>query len=89
MKRSHITPTADICLLLEGTWPYVRGGVSSWIHQMILGLPELTFTVMFIGGQRQAYSGRRYEIPPNVLHIEEVFLEEDRKSTRLNSSHWE
>ena len=76
MKPAPTTPTADICLLLEGTWPYVRGGVSSWIHQMILGLPELTFTVMFIGGQRQAYSGRRYEIPPNVLHIEEVFLED-------------
>ncbi|MBN7823322.1 DUF3492 domain-containing protein, partial [Bowmanella yangjiangensis] len=28
----------DICLLLEGTWPYVRGGVSSWINQLILGL---------------------------------------------------
>ncbi len=22
-------PVADVCLLLEGTWPYVRGGVSS------------------------------------------------------------
>ncbi|MDR9750551.1 GT4 family glycosyltransferase PelF [Pseudomonas sp. SZMC_28357] len=69
-------PVADICLLLEGTWPYVRGGVSGWIHQMILGLPEVTFSVMFIGGQRSAYPTRRYEIPPNVLHIEEVFLED-------------
>ncbi|AZP69948.1 DUF3492 domain-containing protein [Pseudomonas poae] len=76
MNHKEATPTADICLLLEGTWPYVRGGVSSWIHQMILGLPELTFSVMFIGGQRSAYTSRRYEIPANVLHIEEMFLED-------------
>ena len=25
---------ADIALLLEGTFPYVSGGVSSWINQM-------------------------------------------------------
>lgn len=76
MNHQQEAPLADICLLLEGTWPYVRGGVSSWIHQMILGLPELTFSVMFIGGQRSAYPARRYEVPSNVLHIEEVFLED-------------
>ena len=76
MNHKEATPTADICLLLEGTWPYVRGGVSSWIHQMILGLPELTFSVMFIGGQRSAYTSRRYEVPANVVNIEEVFLED-------------
>jgi hypothetical protein len=76
MSHKQAAPMADICLLLEGTWPYVRGGVSSWIHQMILGLPELTFSVMFIGGQRSAYSQRRYQVPANVLHIEEVFLED-------------
>jgi glycosyltransferase involved in cell wall biosynthesis len=81
MSHKEEAPIADICLLLEGTWPYVRGGVSSWIHQMILGLPELTFSVMFIGGQRSAYGERRYSVPPNVLHIEEVFLEDATHST--------
>lgn len=77
MKKAHYeSPVADVCLLLEGTWPYVRGGVSSWIHQMLLGLPEVTFSVMFIGGQRSAYTRKNYEIPPNVVHIKEVFIEE-------------
>lgn len=73
---SSQAPVADICLLLEGTWPYVRGGVSSWIHQLILGQPEVTFSVVFIGGQREAYGVRQYVAPPNVVHIEEVFLDE-------------
>ncbi|KAB0484862.1 Glycosyltransferase involved in cell wall bisynthesis [Pseudomonas reinekei] len=81
MSHKEEAPIADICLLLEGTWPYVRGGVSSWIHQMILGLPELTFSVMFIGGQRSAYPERRYQVPSNVVHIEEVFLEDATHTT--------
>ena len=86
MSNKQEAPIADICLLLEGTWPYVRGGVSSWIHQMILGLPELTFSVMFIGGQRSAYEKRRYEVPANVLHIEEMFLEDATHPTNLHGT---
>jgi len=67
---------ADVCLLLEGTWPYVRGGVSSWIHQMLLGLPELRFSIVFIGGQRSSYPKRHYDVPDNVVHYDEVFIAE-------------
>jgi len=77
-------PIADVCLLLEGTWPYVRGGVSSWVHQLILGLPELTFSVFFIGGQRSAYEKRHYPIPPNVVHLQEHFLENAWQSSPSN-----
>lgn len=75
MQTSPDTRT-DVCLLLEGTWPYVRGGVSSWINQMILGMPEVTFSVVFIGGSRVASPTRQYAIPGNVKHIEEVYLED-------------
>jgi glycosyltransferase involved in cell wall biosynthesis len=78
-KTAQVIPHgghADVCLLLEGTWPYVRGGVSSWINQIILGLPNVTFSVLFIGGQRELYGQRHYEIPGNVVHIEEVFIED-------------
>lgn len=76
MSASPVQPSVDVCLLLEGTWPYVRGGVSSWIDQMIKGLPELTFSVFFIGGQREAYGKRYYAIPDNVVYLEEHFLED-------------
>ena len=38
-KQETATAEADICFVLEGTWPYVRGGVSSWVDQLINGLP--------------------------------------------------
>ncbi|MCZ2337916.1 MAG: GT4 family glycosyltransferase PelF [Chitinophagales bacterium] len=82
MQTSPDTRT-DVCLLLEGTWPYVRGGVSSWINQMILGMPEVTFSVVFIGGSRVASPTRQYAIPDNVKHIEEVYLEDTVTNNEL------
>jgi len=67
---------ADVCLLLEGTYPFVRGGVSSWVHQIISGLPELTFSLVFIGSRRADYAERKYTLPENVAHLETHYLED-------------
>jgi len=61
--------SADVLILLEGTYPYVRGGVSSWVHQIILGMPELTFDLIFIGGSRKHYGDIQYEVPDNVSKL--------------------
>jgi glycosyltransferase involved in cell wall biosynthesis len=67
---------ADVTLLLEGTYPFVSGGVSSWVHQIVSGLPDLRFALVFIGGDPESYDRMRYELPPNVVHLEEHFLGE-------------
>ncbi len=72
-------PEADVCLLLEGTYPFVRGGVSSWVHQLIMGMPELTFSLIFLGGRRRDYGKSKYDLPPNVVHLETHYLEDGLK----------
>lgn len=67
---------ADICLVLEGTYPYVRGGVSSWVHQLITGLPHYTFYLVFIGGTRASYGKQHYKLPNNVLGLETHYIME-------------
>jgi glycosyltransferase involved in cell wall biosynthesis len=69
-------PEADVTLLLEGTYPYVSGGVSSWVHQILLGLPELRFALCFIGGKRGVHGEPRYKLPPNVIHLEAHYLDD-------------
>ena len=69
----------DICLLLEGTYPYVRGGVSSWVHQLIQGLPNYQFSLIFIGANRDNYGSSFFDIPANVCYFEEHFLNESLK----------
>jgi len=67
---------ADVCLLLEGTYPFVRGGVSAWVHQIISGLPELSFSLVFVGSRRSDYSEAKYRLPSNVVHLETHYLED-------------
>ncbi len=64
----------DIALLLEGTYPYVSGGVSSWVNQIIHAFPDYTFGVVFIGGQPEEYGEIRYTLPPQVVHVERHFV---------------
>ncbi len=69
---------ADICLLLEGTFPYVRGGVSSWVNEMIRAYPQLRFAIAFIGSRPEDYRGAAYALPDNVVHFESHYLYEAR-----------
>lgn len=68
---------ADIILLLEGTYPMVRGGVAGWVDQLIRGLPTLRFAVVFLGGRRQDYQGILFERPANLVHLQCHYLMED------------
>jgi glycosyltransferase involved in cell wall biosynthesis len=62
----------DVTLILEGTYPYVAGGVSSWVHQLLHAYPERTFSLLHIGPQPGAYEEPLYELPDNVLSLEEI-----------------
>lgn len=68
---------SDVCLILEGTYPYVTGGVSSCVHQLIQETPELEYQIVFIGASRKSYKEYKYEIPKNVRSISEVYLYEN------------
>lgn len=72
MKTS--TEVVDVTLLLEGTYPYIRGGVSSWVHQIIEGLPEISFGLLFLGARREDYGEPKYPLPDNVRRIECHYL---------------
>ena len=76
---------ADVTLLLEGTYPFVSGGVSGWVHQIIRGLPEIRFALVFIGGSPDKAEKLRYELPPNVVHLEEYYLSDVPKQQRVVS----
>ena len=64
----------DIMLLAEGTYPYVKGGVSSWIHQLMTGLPHKRFGVCFIGSRKEDYEEIQYRFPENLVHLEIHYL---------------
>jgi hypothetical protein len=64
----------DILILAEGTFPYVKGGVSTWIYQLITGLPDIKFGVIFLGSRPEDYGNIKYELPENLKHLEVHYL---------------
>jgi len=82
----------DIMLFSEGTYPYVKGGVSAWILQLMKGLPDFRFGVCFVGAT-EFVDGKKmeigYEFPPNLVHLEEHYLfdgQKDEKPVRKKGS---
>ncbi|NPA60866.1 MAG: DUF3492 domain-containing protein [Epsilonproteobacteria bacterium] len=71
----------DIIIPCEGTYPYVRGGVSSWIAQIIAGMPQYKFGIVFIGSRTRDYSQKPlYNLPDNLTYMVETFMfEEENK----------
>jgi glycosyltransferase involved in cell wall biosynthesis len=68
---------ADVCLLVEGTYPFVSGGVSSWVHDMILGHPDLRFAILNVGSYPGSTGASRYELPPNVVGVHRVYCQDE------------
>lgn len=65
-----------ICLVLEGCYPYVFGGVSTWMHQYINQMQEHEFVLWVIGANAEKRGKFVYELPKNVVEVHEVFLDD-------------
>lgn len=52
-----------ICLVLEGCYPYVHGGVSTWMHGYIQAMPEHEFVLWVIGAHAVDRGKFVYERP--------------------------
>lgn len=70
-----------ICMILEGSYPYVRGGVSSWMHSLILANPQHEYVLWVIGAKAEQRGQFKYDLPANVAEIHEVFLDDALRLT--------
>jgi polysaccharide biosynthesis protein PelF len=64
-----------ICLIAEGSYPYVTGGVSGWIQTLVTSMPEHQFILYAIGAEEKLKGKFKYAIPENLVEIKEVFLD--------------
>lgn len=74
----------DVCLLLEGTYPYVAGGVSTWVHQLISAMKDIRFGIVFIAANSDPTRTLKYKIPGQVIYLKEITLH-DYRLERLRS----
>lgn len=77
---------ADICLILEGTYPFVKGGVSNWVYELIRVFPHYRFAVIFLGTREEDYHGLCYPLLENVVHLEAHFLFEKKPALEYSNT---
>ena len=69
-----------VCLVLEGSYPFVTGGVSSWVQQLIQGIPEVDFILYTISPKKDQEV--QYKLPENVTGHTDVVLSERARITK-------
>lgn len=77
-----------ICLISEGAYPYVVGGVSSWVNNLMHAFPEYEFILLSVISDKSYSKKWVYKLPDNLLEIHEVCLnglDIGRKSVRLSA----
>ncbi len=84
-----------VCLVVEGCYPYIAGGVSSWVHGLIKSFPKLEFVILAIISNRSLSGRFTYELPENVTEVHELYLEDvdwnkkGQKKLKLNKSQYQ
>lgn len=65
-----------VCIVAEGCYPYVVGGVSGWINSLICSFPNLEFIILAIISDRSISGDFAYELPENVTEVHELYLQD-------------
>ena len=73
-----------VCLLLEGCYPYVRGGVSTWTDSYIRSFTDYEFILWTVGADRSMAGKFKYVLPENVTSIHEIFLNDAFEPGRIS-----
>jgi glycosyltransferase involved in cell wall biosynthesis len=63
-----------VCLIAEGSYPYVTGGVGKWTHDLIGALPEVEFTVLALWPTDNPPPVPKYPTPPNLRELRTSFV---------------
>ena len=64
----------DVAIVMESTYPYLKGGVSAVVHDIITGNPDLTFGIIHITWDSHSPLKDLYGMPGNVAWVKVLYL---------------
>lgn len=65
----------DVCLIVEGCYPYIPGGVSAWIDWLIRSQHDKSFSVVALW-PKPTDQPARYALPPNAVALHHLYLQD-------------
>ncbi|MEN3305999.1 MAG: polysaccharide biosynthesis protein PelF [Micromonosporaceae bacterium] len=74
MFSARACTEVDVAIVMESTYPYLKGGVSAVVHDIVSENPDLTFGIIHIAWDSASASEDLYGVPPNVVWIHAIFL---------------
>lgn len=63
-----------VCLICEGSYPYVPGGVSSWVQMLCSQFQDVEFVIWAIATTREEMPEYAYHLPENVKEVQTLYL---------------
>lgn len=67
-------PDVDVAIVAESTYPYLKGGVSAVVHDIVQGNQDLTFGIIHIAWDSNSPAVDLYGMPANVRWVRPVYL---------------
>ena len=64
----------DVAIVAESTYPYLKGGVSAVMHDIVVGNPGVTFGIIHIAWDSKGSTRDLYGMPSNVQWVRHVYL---------------
>ena len=71
--RTEARP-ADVCIIVEGCYPFVPGGVSGWIDWLIRSQPATSFSIVSLWPAPSEHPPR-YAMPANAVAFHPLYLQ--------------
>lgn len=65
---------SDVTFIIEGSYPYVSGGVASWCHQLVCNMPDIKFDLVILQATGNDPRVMKYSLPENVINLYHVPL---------------
>lgn len=66
-----------VCLICEGSYPYVLGGVSGWVQMICKEFKDIEFEIWSIATTREEMSEYKYQLPDNIKKVKTIYLGDD------------
>lgn len=74
LPRNDDHADVDVAIVAESTYPFLRGGVSAVVHDIVVGNQDLTFGIIHITWDSGSARKDLYGMPENVKWVRPVYL---------------
>ena len=64
----------DVAIVMESTYPFLKGGVSAVVHDIVTTNPDISFGIIHIAWNKNSPSEDLYGVPENVRWVKTIFI---------------